>query len=282
MKKLKKFRSEKRANYGVLGLKKAVDRLAELGWCCVLQRPPEGLLVGWEIRAYPFLRLCGWDENDAKRQHCGTSILPLFLDLLALGAPPHTAAGLVTSKSGQAWAAELLSELGRGRYQPVWWSKEMPWHEGLRNGVLPVPLFRETAEEGLLQIVHRLAEFGWLDLESCEAYVAGSWHEDVVPLVSLMISARGAGENPPEAGDQGMQAAGRLSLLLQLKLMRIPGDLAAKVAGGGEETDAWVSSLAYGVCRGFRPLWWDRKPCWHKAVRQALGEQAQECGLRAS
>lgn len=270
------------AQRGIAGAKAVLDRLAGFGWCEVSPYE-EGVRVEWEGGAEPLLRTCG-DRDADKRSGIHLARLCLLLDLLGQQVPPGFSAGIVSSERGTAWSARVLCEVGRGRYRPAWWDLDRSWHEMVRAGDIRMPIFYPwVVEEGLWQTAQRLAELGWVDFGSCDlggsGYYMLNWREDLAGLMSLVLAPSAAagvgGPNP----DFHLEAVGRLSLLLQLKLMRAPSQLQAELIAGTSETQAWVSALAVRAARGLHPLWWDRGVAWHAAVRQGLVNQQVRAGL---
>lgn len=267
------------------GLRLVAERLAELGWCRLSGKDPAGqVTISWARATGPFFQACGWGNQGPADE---TSVLRflLLLELLAQEVPPATASDLVRDGAADQWALIFASEIGRGRCRPSWWDREPSWHEDLRAGIVTVPLlFPWAVEEGLVRTLQRLAEFGWTDMEAYArpggvSVLAGSWHDDVVPLVTLLC-ARPLGEgSPAQCRNPALRAAGRLSLMLHLKLLHAPASLVSRVVGGGDEADLWAAVLAVRVVGAQPPLWWGRKPSWHVAVRQRLGDEARAAGL---
>jgi len=272
--------SRRMAQHGFAGMKQMLERLQGFGWCNLVEHAPGGLLVRWAQGVGPFLRACGWREGDEAAVHAGVVRLTLFLELLAMETPPGFSAQIVNTPPGDRWAAVLLAEVGRGRYRPAWWDAPSEWHENLRRGLVPMPVFfPQVIKDGLVRTAQRLAEFGWLDFEVCDVpgyrcCMPGPWRQEISPLVTLLTM--GAMQPGLPAGiDPTLAAAGRLSLLLHLKLMKAPADLLVSILAAGGETDLWVASLAHRITRGITPLWWDRKLSWHVAVLGNLADQVR-------
>lgn len=263
-----------RAVSSTAGTRTALGWLAEHGWC-EFEENADVFQVTWVPEAWPFLKLCGrrGDEEDLADRCQHLVRLVLFLDLLAAAAPPTLAAALVQCDPGTAWGSLVVSQIGRGRYLPAWQGMGRAWHDALRNGRLPVPvLLPGFIEESLWLTVQRLAEFGWVsyaacDTPTCTRYVL-RWPDEVTRVLALI-----GGSGRFLRMDPRLLAAGRLSLLLHLELMRVPGELWAQILAGGGMTDAWACGLAHRVTRGQVPLWWDRRPSWHAAVRERLLSQ---------
>lgn len=268
------------ARLATAGLEVALDRLAEFGWC-KKSTYPGGLSVEWDDGAISLLRACR-PENDKHGIHVVRFCL--LLDLLAMQIPPSMLADLVSTPHGEIWAMLLLADLGRKRYQPAWWDLDRAWHEMLRAGDVRMPIFFPwVVEEGLWRTARRLAELGWLDFQGCETQASGCqgyralrWREDLAGLLSLVMLRSALVKG---GSDIYLRAAGRLSLLLQLKLMRAPTKLQADVVSGVDDAEAWASALAVRVTRGQKPLWWDKKHCWHAAARRRLIDQQVRAGL---
>lgn len=254
------------------GAEEAMRRLAACGWCTLRPAGEEGSLVlKWSEGTNAVLEAMG-DPGPGGALRLAS--LCLFLDLLGQYAEPAFAARLAQSEQGKVWAVRLLCQAARGRYRPSWWDLDPAWHEEIRAGEIRMPLlYANERQEGLREIVKRLAEFGWVDYKACvlngSVKEAFRWREDLTPLLSLVL--------PPSGLDYAdldwtwqKRGVERLSLLLHLKVMSAPLGLQNEIAGGTEDSDAWCRALAVRAARGRYPLWWDRGAAWHKAVRERL------------
>jgi len=281
MKLLRQTFTHRMAVHGVAGTKKVLERMRDLGWCRWVAYDLGGMLVDWAPGADSFLRACRWDEGGEVGRHRAVVRFALLLDLLAMETPPRVALGLVNTLAGERWSGILLADVGRGRYRPSWWDAGPDWHESLRRGLMPVPLFFPwVVRDGLLSMAQRLAEFGWLDFEVCDVggkrvYAPGSWNSEVLPFVTL-VALHLSRREPPTGIDPVLDVVGRLSLLLQLRAMKAPAELLLQVLAGAGDVDVWVASLAHRVTREVMPVWWDRSMSWHAAVRGALADLVRE------
>lgn len=283
MERIRKNFTQKMAVLGVEGLRLALERMREFGWCREVRHAPDSVLVEWVPEAEAFLQACGADagkQGEAAR-HVAVVRFTLLLDLLAAGASPALSVGLANTPPGERWALVLLSGLGRGRYRPSWWDADAAWHENLRRGMLPMPVFFPwVVQDGLLRTARRLAELGWLGFEECSTpgyhfYMPGPWQEAVEPLARLLAS-HAVRSCLPTGMDPLLASVGRLSLLLHLRLMRAPAELLAGIMVAGADAEIWAASLAHRVTRGVFPLWWDRSASWHAAVRENIGESIRK------
>lgn len=286
MKQIRKNLTRKMAALGIRGLGLALERMRELGWCREVKHAPDSMLVEWAPETEAFLRACaceGEKQGEAAR-HVMVVRFTLLLDLLAAGASPVFSVSLVNTRPGEQWALVLLSELGRGRYRPGWWDAGLEWHANLRQGLVSMPVFFPwVIQDGLFRTARRLAELGWLAFEEYHApgyqcYVPGPWQKDVEPFVG-MLAAYAAHEELPAGIDSLLATVGRLSLLLHLRLMKVPAELLTRIMAEGVDTDIWAVSLAHRVTRGLVPLWWNRNASWHAAVRKSIREGIRKAGF---
>lgn len=272
---LKKAAGRLAASRAAEGVAQALGRLRELGWCAKVDAPAGGAVsVEWERESLCVLQLC--DSEGA----CRIRRVLVLLELLAGEAPLGLALRFACCEEGELWADRLMVDLVRGRYRPAWWDLGRDWHGGLRRGVLPAPiLLQGMVAAGAERVAGRLAELGWLSVTRCETEYAcvfelGEWAREVAPVMAQVVSVLAA-SGGGATGVPRLDAVCRLGLFLHLRCLRAPGSVLARVLLEPGDAGLWAAAVAQRVWRGLLPLWWDRSPSWHAAVRAAVSGLAR-------